>query len=122
MPKTKIVIYRESNGTVPLLDWLDNLSETARDKCILVIDLLAESGNQLRRPVCDYLRDGVYELRTRCGTVNYRILYGFAGQNVVLLSHGCTKEKEVPKREIERAIKNLKTFKQDPNAHTGEGS
>lgn len=117
MPKTKVIIYRESDGTVPLLDWLDKLPEVARDKCMNVIELLADRGNQLRRPVCDYLRDGIYELRTRSGTVNYRILYGFAGQNIVLLSHGFTKEKMIPKREVERAVKNLKSFKQDPNAH-----
>jgi putative component of toxin-antitoxin plasmid stabilization module len=65
------------------------------------------------------LRDGIYELRTRYGSVNYRILYGYAGQNIVLLSHGCTKEREVPKAEIERAIKNIKNYKQNPKAHTG---
>lgn len=122
MPKTKIVIYRESDGTIPLWDWLDQQSEAARDKCTAAIDLLAEYGFALRRPVCDYLRDGIYELRTRGGTVNYRILYGFTGQNVVLLSHGCTKERQVPKREIERAIKNLKAYKKDPKAHTGTES
>ena len=118
MPKTKVIIYRETKGTAPLLDWLDKLPEPARLKCTTVIELLGESGNQLRRPASDYLRDGIYELRTRSGTVNYRILYGFAGQNIVLLSHGFTKEKTISKREIERAIKNLKNFKQDPNAHT----
>lgn len=122
MPKTKVIIYRESDGTIPLFDWLDQQSEAAREKCITVIRLLAESGFELRRPVCDYLRDGVYELRTRSGTVNFRILYGFAGQNIVLLSHGLTKEAAIPPKEIERAIKNMKRFKQNPKAHTGSES
>lgn len=122
MPKTKILMYRELDGTVPLLDWLDRQPKAAREKCIAVIGLLADYGNQLRRPVCDCLRDGIFELRMRSGRVNYRVLYGFVGQNIVLLSHGCTKEKEVPKLEIERAIKNLKTYKKNPNAHSGQGS
>jgi hypothetical protein len=118
MPKTKLIIYRETDGTVPLLDWLDDQPEKVQDKCFAVMKSLAEHGFELRRPLCDYLWDGIYELRARYGTVNYRILYGFVGQNVVLLSHGCTKEKTVPRSEVEQAIKNLKNYKQNPKAHT----
>ena len=67
------------------------------------------------------LRDGIYELRARDGNVHYRILYGFVGQNIVLLSHGCTKERAVPNREIDRAVKNLALFKGNPVAHTAQG-
>ena len=52
----------------------------------------------------DFLRDGIYELRVKHGRVNYRILYFFSGRNVVVVSHGLTKEKAVPVREIEKAI------------------
>jgi hypothetical protein len=34
----------------------------------------------LRRPHADYLEDGIYELRWRNGTVQYRILYFFHGR------------------------------------------
>lgn len=118
MPKTKVIIYRESDGTVPLRDWLKQQPVKAQEKCLAAMKTLADFGNELRRPLSDYLRDGIYELRTRSGTVNYRLLYGFAGQNIVLLSHGCTKEKEVPKREIERAIKNLAQYRKNPAKHT----
>jgi phage-related protein len=119
MPKTKLIFYREIDGTTPLLEWLDKQPDIIQDKCTAVIRLLADYGFELRRPNCDYLRDGIYELRTRYGSVHYRILYGYAGQNIALLSHGCTKEKEVPKSDMEQAIKNLKSFKQNPKAHTG---
>ena len=118
MPKADIRIYQETDGTVPLLDWLDDLSDKAKDKCVAVISRLADFGNQLRRPDCDYLKDGIYELRARVGNVNYRILYGFAGRQIVLLSHGCTKEKKVPAKEINRAIENLRKYKHNPAAHT----
>ena len=118
MPKADIRIYQETDGTVPLLDWLDDLPDKAKDKCIAVISRLADFGNQLRRPDCDYLKDGIYELRARTGNVNYRILYGFAGRQIVLLSHGCTKEKKVPNKEINRAIENLRRYKHNPTAHT----
>ena len=41
--------------------------------------------------VDDLLRNGIYELRAKVGTVNYRVLYFFCGSNVACLSHGLTK-------------------------------
>ena len=121
MPKTNVVIYQDKDGSVPLLDWLDGLPAKVQDKCIARVELLAEKGYELRRPVCDSLRDGIYELRTAHGHVNYRILYCFQGKNVVLLSHGCTKEKKVPKAEIERALANAANYIEDPKVHTYTG-
>ena len=71
-------------------------------------------GHELRRPRADMLRDGVYELRARVGTVNYRILYGFVGKDVALLAAGLTKEKKVPAREIDQAAARIELYKTDP--------
>ena len=118
MPKTEVNIYREANGEVPLLDWMDLLPRKIQDKFTQRIESLERNGHELRRPICDFLRDGVYELRVRRGRVNYRVLYGFVGQNIVLLSHGCTKKKEVPEKEIELAIKNLINYSKNPMLYT----
>jgi hypothetical protein len=75
-------------------------------------------GHDLRRPVADFLRDGIYELRPSYQGVNYRILYFFMGRDVVVLSHGITKEGVVPATEIDRAIERRKRFEADPKAHT----
>ena len=69
-----------------------------------LIDRLAEQGHELRRPEADLLRDGIYELRASYQGVHYRMLYFFAGRAVVVLSHGLTKEREVPSREIDLAV------------------
>jgi phage-related protein len=119
MPKTDLILYRDAEGTIPLLEWMMGLDVVVRAKCRAKLERLAVFGYQLRRPDCDYLRDGIYELRARHGTVNYRILYGFAGKSLILLSHGCTKEQEVPKKEIEQAIQNLVHYKKNPKAHIG---
>ena len=118
MPKTGITIFKDDDGSVPLLNWLDRQSDRAKAKCIEKIKLLAAFGYELRRPDCDYLTEGIYELRAKCNRVNYRILYGFHGKNVVMLSHGCTKADKVPKREINRAIRNLKKFAAKTERHT----
>ena len=79
---------------------------------------LEAKGHELRRPAADSLRDGIYELRASYQGVNYRILYFFAGKNVVVVSHGLKKEREVPAFEIDRAIERKKRFGADPAAHT----
>jgi len=121
MPTTDIIIYQEKAGDAPLIKWLDEQPEKIHEAMIARIELLAEKGNELRRPICDILRDGVYELRKEYLNVNYRILYMFCGKNIVLLSHGCTKKDIVPPKEIDKAIENYRKFKRNPNAHTFEG-
>ena len=121
MPRTDITIYKDDDGSVPLFDWLDNQSSKVQNDMLARIELLAVKGYELRRKQCDSLRDGIYELRKRRLNVNYRILYAFCGKNAILLSHGCTKEKRVPKKEIDRAVSNLKKYQQNPDAHTHEG-
>lgn len=76
--------------------------------------MLAEFGEKLRRPVADYLRDGIHELRLEYGGVNYRILYFFAGKTCVAVSHGLTKKNRVPEREIDVAVARKRSFETDP--------
>ena len=78
---------------------------------------MRQLGSELRRPRADYLRDGVYELRTRVGNVNYRMLYGFVGKDAALLACGLTKEKAVPDNEIDRAMERIEQFKKAPDKH-----
>ncbi len=89
-----------------------------RLKWIARLERLEQLGYELRRPESDSLRDGIHELRLKKGRVHYRILYAFVDQNVVLLSHGCTKEDEVPNKEIDKAILNRKNYLSNPSIHT----
>lgn len=117
MPKTDVVFFAVDDGTSPLLDWLDEQDRKVQDKCLVKIERLEDCGHDLRRPEADYLRDGVYELRVRYRSVNYRMLYFFHEQNAVV-SHGLTKEDVVPDREIDLAISRSMQFRKDPERHT----
>jgi hypothetical protein len=117
MPRTAVVFFLDDNRAVPLLDWLDRQQRKVQDKCLARVERLRERGFELRRPVADYLRDGVYELRVRYGNINYRMLY-FFHDKVAVLSHGLTKEGVVPDREIELAILHSNQFRQEPDKHT----
>src|SRR5205809_1103683 len=79
MPQTRVVFYRDDDGSVPLVEWLNGLPNKVQDKCQVRIERLREVGHELRRPEADYLRDGIYELRVRLRSANYRMLYFFHG-------------------------------------------
>lgn len=121
MPRTDVIYYRDANGSVPVLDWLEEVGRRdhrAVEKCAARIDLLRQYGHELRRPSADYLRDDIYELRVRVGRVQYRLLYFFHGRNAVVLAHGLVKEKEVPNVDIERALARKRLFVHAPKRHT----
>jgi phage-related protein len=120
MPQPKVVFYCEPDGTVPVLEWLDRLPRQAVVKCRLRLDRLKQLGHELRRPEADYLRDGIFELRIRLQRTNYRLLYFFHGNVAAVVSHGISKEREVPTKEIDRAVKRRLEFAQNPKRHTYE--
>jgi hypothetical protein len=118
--QTRVVFYQEENGTVPLLEWLDELPSKVQLKCLARIERLKQEGHELRRPEADFLRDKIYELRVGFQGVNYRMLYFFHGNVAAVLSHGIVKEREVPPKEIENAIERRAKFERNPKAHTFE--
>jgi hypothetical protein len=80
MPRVDVVLFKDDDGTVPVLTWLDGLSTRVRAKCLVRIERLGDLGHELRRPEADLLRDGIYELRIGMQGVNYRLLYFFHGR------------------------------------------
>ncbi len=118
MPRVEVVFFRVDEETVPMRDWLDGIPRKAQAKCLVKLGRLEEFGHELRRPEADYLRDGIYELRVRLQSVNYRILYCFHGRKAAVISHGIVKQKKVPAKEIDLAVARKKLFKADPKAHS----
>lgn len=122
MPETQIIFFQDDRGEVPVLNWLKKLLKQDRKgyaNCIARIEQLAEYGFELKRPAADFLRDGIYELRAKHIKVQYRLLYFFHGQNVVILAHAMIKEhKQVPEKEIELALKYKNLFVLKPENYT----
>ena len=118
MPRTRVLFYCKEDGSAPFLDWFDSLPAKAQDKCLVRIERLRDLGHELRRPEADLLRDGIYELRVGLRGVNYRMLYFFHGNQTAVLSHGLTKEREIPASAIERAIRRRTKFAANPRHHT----
>jgi phage-related protein len=124
MPATQVVFYQEQTGDSPVVEWLAELNAThpkAFDKCRAAILRLSLLGHELRRPEADYLRDGIYELRMRLGSVNYRLLYFFHGRTLCVIAHGLTKEAAVPAAALQRALIRKTAFTAHPAQHTYHG-
>ena len=120
MPAAELVFFMEDDGSVPFLEWFDGLQARAQDKCRVRLERLEQFGHELRRPEGDLLRDGIYELRVGLQGINYRMLYFFHGRNLVVVSHGLVKERIVPPREIDLAIRRKAKFASDPDKHSYE--
>jgi hypothetical protein len=118
VPEIRVIFYQEKDGTVPLLMWLDGLSEKVQLKCLGRIERLKQEGHALRRPEADFLRDKIYELRIGFQGINYRMLYFFHGNVAAVVSHGIVKEDKVPPKEIEKAIERMEKFQRSPETHT----
>jgi phage-related protein len=117
LPRTTVVLYREEDGTVPLVEWLDSLPQKVQNKCLIRLERLEELGHELRRPEADYLRDDIYELRVNYKGMNYRMLYFFHGREAVVVLHGLVKQQKVPLKEIKKAVERKKKFDADPKRY-----
>ena len=62
MPLTEVVFYCE-DGKASVREWLRTLPVKAQIKCLAYLSQLESRGHELRHPVADLLRDGIYELR-----------------------------------------------------------
>jgi phage-related protein len=118
MPRTIVILFKAEDGSVPFLDWFATIPFKAQDKCRVRLERLQQLGHELRRPEADFLRDGIYELRVGLQRINYRMLYFFHGQQVAVVSHGIVKERIVPAREIELALRRKAQFDAAPRRHT----
>jgi phage-related protein len=118
MPRTKVILYQEADGAIPLLEWLEELPKKAQLKCLARLERLRDEGHELRRPEADLLRDKIYELRASLQGVHYRLLYFFHGNVAAVVSHGIVKEDRVPPIEVDRAMERRRRFEANPNQHT----
>lgn len=110
--------FQTANGECLVLEALNCLPKQVQAKAYVRMERLAELGNKLTRPESDYLRNGIYELRWRFVKVQYRLLYFFSGEQIIVLSHIITKDKEVPSKEIEKSILHKMLFEKNQGKYT----
>ena len=78
------------------------MTEKEQAKVYAYIGELKKQGNNLRRPIADYLRDGIYELRPK----DNRIFYFFYLRDRAVLVHAIKKHvKKIPEYDLKLSIK-----------------
>jgi phage-related protein len=81
------------------------------------LDFLRELGYEARRPLAEYLGDGIYELRIRHGRAQFRILYAFGECGEIVLLHALQKERVIPIMDLRRAQHRRDAYLKDPDRH-----
>jgi len=101
----KLLQYRR------LIDELLDAHPTDLDSVEIRLDLVAERGNQCRRPIWAPVEDGIFELRGRGST---RLLYYFRPNREIVFVHSVDKRKsKLDRRDIARAKAVRKQIEED---------
>lgn len=108
----KIEFYETENGINSVADFIDKIKDKKlKAKVLRDIKLLNDFGTELKQPYVDYLKDGIWELRTKQSSNIARTLYfTFTGQKIVLLHGFVKKTQKTPPAEIECALKNKNDY------------
>ena len=111
-----IYFYKNKNGNEPVLDYMRELacrkSKASRIKLNKLndyIELLSQHGTRAGEPYIKHLEDEIWELRL----LRDRILFvAWIDGSFVLLHHFVKKTQKTPRREIEKAKRELKDLKE----------
>lgn len=110
-----IVLYKDKNGKSEIYEYMlklkqknDKNSRIKLNKITAYIDLLSKYGNNIGEPYIKHIENEIWELRP----LRDRILFAYINNNIIiLLSIFMKKTVKTPKKEIEKAMKNLKDLK-----------
>ena len=105
--RKNVVYYVDKRGNNPVADFIKSLPPDESEKCHDYIAYLRNCGEEIRRPIGDYIGNKLYELRPK----QSRVLYFFMLKNYAVLVHAFRKDSSaIPKREIRTALDNMHDF------------
>lgn len=110
----EIIFYEDKNGNSPVYEFIKSLkSKKGKDARINsekvndYIQSLAEYGTFIGEPICKHLDEGIWELRP----LRNRILFASLVDGKFILLHQFVKKtQKTPRREIEKAKKELEDY------------
>ena len=116
-----IEFYEDESGYSEIADYIKRLkrksikSKESRiqfNKIVAYFDLLEEMGSRVGEPVTKHLDGDIWELRP----LKHRFLYAYYEKGkFIILHHFIKKSKKLPKRELEQAKRNLKSWMERVN-------
>ncbi len=107
-PQYSIVYYATSNGRQPVEDFLNDLRKSnmkAYGKCLSYVQRLQVEGVQLDSHFVEKMKSvkDVWELRPEHLNVEYRILFGVVGKEIILVWAGIKKGRGLRQGDIDLA-------------------
>jgi phage-related protein len=107
------------SGNIPFNIFLDSLSKLERTEVLALIEefrLSKSKGENLPAKMSGFLKDKIFELRTKHENRISRSLYFFTVGKVIVFTHGFIKKTEkTPTNEIDKAIKYRNIYLEDLN-------
>lgn len=80
-------------------------SKSVRGEAGRLLECLEREGNRLKRPIADYVEDGIYELRIIVERQQHRILYFFHKKIIIATNAFLKKSGKIPKGQLSLAKK-----------------
>ncbi|MCX5707951.1 MAG: type II toxin-antitoxin system RelE/ParE family toxin [Candidatus Omnitrophica bacterium] len=87
----KTIFYVDEEGNSPVENFLDRLDASAKAKITARIEFLGKHWREARRPLVDYLENGLYELRVQFVKDKVRVIYAYMFKDYIVLLHGIIK-------------------------------
>lgn len=123
----EIILYETENGNSPIGEFLADLSDKARAKCLSYIKQLEQRGKTLQafsqytKKLSDYKEYQIWELRPEYGGTEYRLLYCEVKPSIAIILHAFVKKRQkTDAKDINIAKDRLKAYL-EPKVETNLG-
>ena len=109
-----IYFFVDARRNRPVNEFINNLSLKEQAKINAYISELKNQGHNLRRPMADYIGEGIYELRPGHNRVFY---FFFLKENAVILHAIRKKTDKIPSSDLDLCLKRKNEFKHSWNTN-----
>lgn len=99
---TGVYYFIDDRGDNPVRKFIDCLPIKDQSKVFAYLGELKDQGHNLRRPMADYLGNGIYEIRPKRNRIFY---FFFLKENAILLHAIKKKTSRIPKPDLDLCIK-----------------
>jgi phage-related protein len=111
--KWEVVFYETARGDAPVEEFLNDLSPSARAKCVAALQALETLGTGLSAPLAKKVADDLWELRPVFAGVQFRFFYAFEAEGLIVVLHAIKKKsRRLAKRDLKTASERLRTFRE----------
>ena len=111
-----IIFYKDKNGNSDIINYLDELQEKAktdksarinREKILAYMAALAEYGTRIGKPFVKHIDGNLWELRPLSNRIFF---FYWKDDQFVLVHYYLKRSQKAPKKEIEKARRNIKDY------------